>query len=162
MAASSAISTSIKNHLIKQFLIGIAEEAAISEIFHIFLGLSFFFIYYEVTGYLFYHINNEPHPEFSPFEVKLPSMHYRRERGNMIMVYQILIGGIRIDHTRIFQRAPPDTTTRGHSLKLSKPSANCVQRQNAFSHRVVNKWNSLPEEVVVNVSPLNLKYLIYS
>ena len=57
--------------IIKRFLIDIAEEAAISEIFNIFLGLSFFFIYYEVTGYFFYHINNEPHPEFSSFEMEL-------------------------------------------------------------------------------------------
>ena len=41
--------------IIKRFLIDIAEEAAISEIFNIFLGLSFFLIYYEVNGYFFYH-----------------------------------------------------------------------------------------------------------
>ena len=44
-------------YLSNDFLIDIAEEAAVSEIFNIFLGLSFFFIYYEVTGYLFYHIS---------------------------------------------------------------------------------------------------------
>ena len=93
-------------------------------------------------------------------KLKLPSMHYRRERGNKIMVYQNLTGGIRIDHTmtRIFSRAPPDTTTRGHSLKLIKPPANHVQRQKAFSHRVVNKskWNSLRlHEEVVNARTVN-------
>ena len=81
-------------------------------------------------------------------KLKMPSMVYRRERGNMIMVYQILTGRIRINHAKIFSLAPHDSATRGHSMKLVKPSANRAQRQNTFSHRVINNWNSLPEEVV--------------
>ena len=36
--------------------------------------------------------------------LKLPSMHYRRERRDMIMVWQILTGKIRIDPTKLFQQ----------------------------------------------------------
>ena len=80
--------------------------------------------------------------------LKLPSMHYRRERGDMIMVWQILTGKIRIDPTKLFQQVPVDSTTRGHSLKLLKTFSNHAQRQNIFSQRVINNWNSLTEEVV--------------
>mgnify|MGYP007024856988 CR=1 FL=1 len=66
----------------------------------------------------------------------------------MILVYQILTGKIRIDSTRLFTLAPADQGTRGHALKLSKPTANRVLRQNFFSVRVVNQWNSLPNDVV--------------
>ena len=80
--------------------------------------------------------------------LNLPSLHYRRMRGDMILVYQILTGKIRIDSTRLFTLAPADQGTRGHALKLSKPTANRVLRQNFFSVRVVNQWNSLPNDVV--------------
>ena len=78
----------------------------------------------------------------------LPSLHYRRMRGDMIMVYQIMTGKIRIDSSRLFTLAPAGQDTRGHTLKLSKPAANKVIRQKFFSVRVINHWNSLPEEVV--------------
>lgn len=41
-----------------------------------------------------------------------------------------------------------NSKTRGHSLKLKKPSVKTTMRQHYFSVRVVNAWNSLPEEVV--------------
>ena len=46
------------------------------------------------------------------------------------------------------------TITRGHSLKLAKPTAQNSVRQNFFSVRVVNAWNSLPEKVI-SASSLN-------
>ena len=65
MAASSAISIKIVYNLqrfifIKRFLIDIADEAAINEIFNIILPL-ILFIYYEVTGYFFYHMPQTCH-----------------------------------------------------------------------------------------------------
>ena len=41
-----------------------------------------------------------------------------------------------------------DSSTRGHSYKLKKPTATSSVRQNFFSTRVVNAWNSLPDAVV--------------
>ncbi len=41
-----------------------------------------------------------------------------------------------------------ERTTRGHSLKLLKPSPRPRSRQAFFTQRVVNLWNSLPESTV--------------
>ena len=38
--------------------------------------------------------------------------------------------------------------TRGHSLKLSKKRCNSTQRLHSFSFRIVDLWNSLPQETV--------------
>ena len=39
--------------------------------------------------------------------------------------------------------------SRYNSVRLIKPRALPTIRQNSFSHRVVNSWNDLPEEVVL-------------
>ena len=39
-------------------------------------------------------------------------------------------------------------TPRGHSLKISKPYCKTVMRKFFFSYKVINRWNSLPEEAV--------------
>ena len=39
--------------------------------------------------------------------------------------------------------------SRYNSVRLIKPRALTTIRQNSFSHRVVNSWNDLPEEVVL-------------
>ena len=38
--------------------------------------------------------------------------------------------------------------TRGHSLKLNKKHCRLEVRKNFLSMRVVNNWNSLPEDIV--------------
>ena len=38
--------------------------------------------------------------------------------------------------------------TRSHNFKLLKPRVNTNQFLNFYSHRVINKWNSLPSKVV--------------
>jgi hypothetical protein len=42
-----------------------------------------------------------------------------------------------------------DTCVRGHRLKLLKRHCKSGLRQSFFSYRVVNKWNTLPEEIVI-------------
>jgi len=39
-------------------------------------------------------------------------------------------------------------STRGHSLKLQKMDCKSVLRANVLGYRIVNLWNSLPEDVV--------------
>ena len=80
--------------------------------------------------------------------LRLPSLHYRRIRGDMIMVYQLLSGKIRIDPSTFFKPSPTNSTTRGHCMKLLVPSSRKVSRQRFFSVRVVNSWNHLPENIV--------------
>ena len=76
----------------------------------------------------------------------LPSLYYRRARGDMIECFKYLTG-IYKTNSDILQR-DLRTQTRGHSLKLKKPQVSSAVRQNFFSVRVVNAWNSLTEQVV--------------
>ena len=77
----------------------------------------------------------------------LPSLYYRRRRGDMIMVYQLLHGGVDLDPHLFFAPAASGPT-RGHAWKLRKPRAETRTRRLAFGVRVVNDWNALPASVV--------------
>ena len=80
-------------------------------------------------------------------ELDLPSLEFRRIRGDMIETYKIL--------TNIYD---PITTkslltvnkasTRSHSLKILKPRFNTNSFKYFFTNRVVNTWNSLPMDIV--------------
>ena len=88
-----------------------------------------------------------------PYEVRLerlalPSLRYRRDRGDMLMVYNLLTKKHRIDASALLAVAPEDSSTRGHSKKLQKPRSCKAHRQRFFSHRVVDLWNGLSEAVV--------------
>ena len=76
----------------------------------------------------------------------LPSLFYRRARGDMIEVYKFLHKVYKMPHT-LLERAA-EGPTRGHSLKLNKKHCRLEVRKNFFSMRVVNNWNSLPEDTV--------------
>ena len=77
----------------------------------------------------------------------LPSLYYRRRRGDMIAVYQVLHGGLDLDPLSFFDRTLA-RETRGHPWRLTKPRAVTRVRRNAFAVRVINDWNSLPAAVV--------------
>ena len=65
----------------------------------------------------------------------------------MITVYQLLHGGMALTPEEFLTRNESDRT-RGHRWKLDKPRARKLVRRNAFSTRIVNDWNSLPDSVV--------------
>ena len=78
--------------------------------------------------------------------LKIPTLKYRRSRGDLIQVYKYL-------HN--INTAPAGmlplhegSVTRGHSLKLAKNWCRTALRAHAFSQRVVNLWNNLREETV--------------
>ena len=77
----------------------------------------------------------------------LPSLHYRRRRGDMIVVYQLFHGGLNINPETFLTKSRV-RHTRGHPWKLEKPRARSLTRRNTFSARIVNDWNSLPTDVV--------------
>ena len=79
--------------------------------------------------------------------LKLPSLYYRRRRGDMIRVYQLLHGAIDQDPNK-FLHLDVSSRTRGHRWKLLKPTAVTRTRRAAFSIRIINDWNSLPSQVV--------------
>ena len=78
--------------------------------------------------------------------IKLPSMYYRRARGDMIEVYKYLHGKYNVEEVPLL--LDEIRVTRGHSRRLKKERVQTRQRRNHFRHRTVNRWNSLTEEVV--------------
>ena len=79
--------------------------------------------------------------------LQLPSLYYRRRRGDMIFMYQMFHNGVDMSPTDLFETAT-DAVTRGHPYKLRKPAAVCRVRRSALAVRTVNDWNSLPAGVV--------------
>ena len=76
----------------------------------------------------------------------LPSLTYRRQRGDMIEVYKYTHGLYNIDPCP-FQLDKRDNT-RGHAVKLQKRRCFKNSRMNFFTMRAVNTWNRVPDEVV--------------
>ena len=82
-------------------------------------------------------------------KMDLPTLDYRRSRGDAIEVYKYMHGVYKVDETGIlFRHHTGGAETRGHSMKLMKRECNGQIRGNVFGFRVVNAWNSLPQEVI--------------
>src|SRR5664279_832634 len=83
----------------------------------------------------------------------LSSLVYRRFRGDSIEVYKYLHDLYKIDNINFLPlHASVGMVTRGHSLKLLKKQCRTNLRRNCFTVRVVNTWNSMPEEIVQSTS----------
>ena len=83
--------------------------------------------------------------------LKLPSLEFRRRRGDMVSVYNIMHGNTCLKREDFFQ-FDLTSTTRGHQLKVFKPRARTRPRRNHLSIRCINDWNSLPTWVVMSES----------
>ena len=79
--------------------------------------------------------------------LKLPSLSHRRRRGDLIQVFKLMQNIDRLDSTQFFTPAI-NSPTKGHAFKLTKPRCNTKLRQDSFSHRILNDWNSLPELIL--------------
>ena len=79
--------------------------------------------------------------------LKLPSLVYRRLRGDLIETYKMMNGHYNIDVNTLLPEGK-NPTTRGHNFKLSKQRFNTDTRKRFFSLRVVNYWNALPDNRV--------------
>jgi len=77
---------------------------------------------------------------------KLPSLHYRRIRGDMIETYKIMTGKYDIEIAPSLVGVC-SSVTRGHSLRSQKIGQNMIY-VSFFANRIVNIWNSLPSYVV--------------
>ena len=77
----------------------------------------------------------------------LPSMTYRRKRGDMILMYKLINGLVRLDFN-IFFTPMRMSHTRGHSKRVFKKHATKWPKIDSFSHRVTNRWNSLSDHVI--------------
>ena len=81
----------------------------------------------------------------------LPTLTYRRFRGDAIETYKYLSGLYTSNNASALlplADTPSGVTTRGHQRKLKKRNCRTCLRSNTFGYRIVNLWNSLPELVV--------------
>jgi hypothetical protein len=84
----------------------------------------------------------------------LPSLEYRRLRGDLIEVYKMLHDMYDPLSTSNLLTLTDSERTRGHNLKLKKGSTNTRQFQMFFTNRVINTWNNL-SDATVNAKSLN-------
>ena len=80
-------------------------------------------------------------------KLKLPTLKYRRDRGDMIETYKILTG--KYDR-KITQHLLPinNRESRGHLLKLHHRRPITNLRKYNFTYRIVHNWNELPHHII--------------
>ena len=79
-------------------------------------------------------------------ELKLPTLRYRRIRGDMIELYKMIWGIYNKEISLDLQYTT--SNLRGNKYKLFQNQLNYDLRKFSFSNRVVTVWNSLPDTVV--------------
>ena len=82
--------------------------------------------------------------------LRLPSLVFRRVRGDMIEVYKIIHDLYDPKTTKSLLTLVPEDAphTRTNTLKLTKNRTNHNKYANFFTNRVINVWNSLPCDIV--------------
>ena len=76
--------------------------------------------------------------------LRLPSLVYRRARGDMIETYKYLHNVYDVHNEWL--RRDTSTRTRGHSMKLEKQRCSSTMRQHCVTNIVINNCNSLPRK----------------
>ena len=93
--------------------------------------------------------------------LRLPSLEFRRLRGDMIEVYKIVHEIYDpITTNKLFTRIPEHSNTRkANTLNLLKKRTNNTPFQKFFTNRIINTWNALPNDVVnaINVNSFKNK-----
>ena len=80
--------------------------------------------------------------------LNLPSLKFRRLRGDMIEAYKILSGKYDNRVTKGMLQLNTNTNTRGNSMKLMKYHCTKDIRKHSFTQRIVQIWNSLPNHII--------------
>ena len=83
--------------------------------------------------------------------LSLPTLRYRRSRGDMILVFKILTGIIEPNIACSLSKVS-NSITRGNYLKLHQSHVHYDLNKYCFNNRVVSIWNSLPNYVVLACS----------
>jgi hypothetical protein len=81
-------------------------------------------------------------------KLRLPTLKYRRIRGDMIEMYKIMTAKYDDRVTNFIQLHESDKTTRGHQYKIKKQHVRLNIRKYSFVCRSVDIWNGLPPCVV--------------
>ncbi|KAI8489077.1 hypothetical protein Bbelb_333010 [Branchiostoma belcheri] len=87
-------------------------------------------------------------------KLKLPTLVYRRLRGDMINVYKYTHG---MYNTACLLPITTEKRTRGHHLKIKRTQAKTNMRLHFFTNRTASWWNELPGEVVMAPSVNSFK-----
>lgn len=80
-------------------------------------------------------------------ELKLPTLKFRRIRGDMIELFKIMTN-IYDTCTSLNIPSAPTSIARGNKYKIFQKHVHYKLRQHYFINRVTSVWNSLPDEVV--------------
>ena len=78
--------------------------------------------------------------------LNLPTLEYRRIRGDLIEVFKIYKGWTNLNFSDFFTLA--NNCLRGHQMKLYKRRFNTDLGKFSFTNRIVDIWNSLPEDLL--------------
>ena len=92
----------------------------------------------------------------------LTTLERRRRRGDLIETFKILTGREDVDPEQFFQRVEHSHNLRGHRHKLYVQRCRLDIRRHFFSQRVVQDWNSLPDDVVSATSVASFKRRLMS
>ena len=84
----------------------------------------------------------------------LPSLEFRRIRGDLIETYKLLQEIYDPLTTKELLNVNNSSTTRGHNFKLLKNAPRLNTYKYFFTNRVTNLWNQLPSHIV-NASSVN-------
>ena len=82
-------------------------------------------------------------------QLSLFSFRGRLLRTDLILVWKIFHGKCAIQPGKLFQ-LDSQSRTRGHPYKICVPRVYLETRKRFFSHRVINKWNSLQHDTVMS------------
>ena len=80
-------------------------------------------------------------------QLQLPTLKYRRLQGDIIEVFKI-VHNYYNSKAAVKLNFTASNTTRGNMYKFQKFMCHYSIRKHSFCARVVNIWNSLPNEVV--------------
>ena len=70
----------------------------------------------------------------------------RRDRGDMIMTYNIINHRVEMDAR--FMKMNTESRTRGHTMKLKISRSKIEIRRNFFTNRIKKRWNGLRQEII--------------
>ena len=70
----------------------------------------------------------------------------RRDRGDMIMTYNII--NYRVEMDARFMKMNTESRTRGHNMKLKISRSKIVIRKHFFTNRIKKRWNGLSQEII--------------
>ena len=85
------------------------------------------------------------------YEERLSTLNFmstldRRDRGDMIMTYNIINHRVEMDAR--FMEINTESRTRGHNMKFKISRSKIKIRRNFFTNKIKKRWNGLSQEII--------------